>query len=152
VWVGCVAWQASLFYSFSADGGASWLSPSVAVAPIDDAGAIPALSLGPNDELMTLYPNGPPGEGRFYAARLTGGAWQPPSLVSDGSTDWHSSGNYDETGWYGGDSGGALMYDPTSDRSIAVFPDRRGQRGPRLYSAVWADLNLRRTFVPLIRR
>jgi hypothetical protein len=137
VWVGCSAWIWRLYASASADGGATWTSPSTAVAPVSSAGSLPALARGPNDELAVLYPAGPQGAGLFHFARLAAGAgaWEAPQRVSDGASRWLAPGEYGESGWYEGDSAGSIVYDAQLSRYVAVFPDRRGGLGPRLYSS-----------------
>ena len=155
VWAGCVNWRGYLFHSWSVDGGASWISPSVIIAPLSDTSALPALTVAANDELQVLFPNGAEGQARFYLSRWSGGAWTAPVAVSDGPTNWHVAGDYNNTGWYGGDSAGALIFDGLNSRTIAVFPDRRQANVPRLYGAAYFATSapqMSRAFVPVIRR
>lgn len=131
VWTGCRAWERAVYYSRSIDGGSTWISPSVAIAPISDTIASPNLAVGEgaSPELVVLYATGrtdPDGQDRyrFFAAHNITGTWQAALPVSDGPSDWRADL----------DGGPALAFDGVTDRFLAVFPDRRASV-PQLYGA-----------------
>jgi hypothetical protein len=165
VWSGCAFrnppnnWprDSFIFYSSSSNGGASWSSPlkvGATGSPTDsnDTSSRPALSAN-GGEIMALYPSATSGTFKFYAVTINNGVASSPTLISDGETNWARPDNYDGE-WHEGDSRGAITFDASQFRHIIAFPDRRNERAPRIYSAIYGDtdLVLRNVFLPLVRR
>jgi hypothetical protein len=102
---------------------------------------------------MALYPSATSGTFKFYAVTINNGVASSPTLISDGETNWARADNYDGE-WHEGDSRGAITFDASQFRHIIAFPDRRNERAPRIYSAIYGDtdLVLRNVFLPLVRR
>lgn len=167
VWSGCAlrnppnAWphDSFVFYAASTNSGASFSAPlkvAQTIASTDednsnDTSSRPALAIGGNNEAMVLFPSRITGKWAFHATLMTNGAPSQPVMVSDSNNNWAKPQQYFGD-WSGGDSRGALIYDAAQLRYVAVYPDRSNGRSPRIYSASYGDLTLRRTFVPVVLR
>ncbi|MCL6510532.1 MAG: hypothetical protein K6U78_07580 [Anaerolineae bacterium] len=170
VWAGCAlrnppdAWphDSYIFYATSGDGGATWSAPlrvGLTVAQNDsvyhnDVSSRPALAIGSGGEVMVLYPSRVGGAYSFYAALVSNGAVIASTALGDNSTAWARPDMYFGT-WYGGDSAGAVAFDPLGQRYIVAFPDRRNGRSPRIYTATYGDTSVMltpRVMLPLVRR
>lgn len=163
-WTGCTLknppslWPHAIYsqYMRSTDGGATWSTPLRLglTPPIDDdndTSSTPALSVASPNEVMVLYPAHSNGSYDFYAALISNNVAAAPVKVSDGNTNWLKPARYHGQ-WYLGDGRGAVAYDGARLRFVTIFPDRRNQRTPLLYSATYGELTLLRTYLPLTRR
>ncbi len=170
VWSGCAlrnppnAWphDSYIFYALSSDGGATWSAPlrvglTVAQDDLDyhnDTSSRPALAIGTDDEVMVLYPSRIGGAYSFYAALIKNGGVTSNTALSDNSTAWVRPGMYFGE-WYGGDSAGAVAFDPVGQRYVVAFPDRRNGRSPRIYTATYGDTTITiqpRVMIPVVIR
>jgi hypothetical protein len=129
VWGGCVPWQQAVYYSESADGGNTWLNPSLKLANTVDRDMHSVLSVR-NDEVVVVYANDsdPAADAslyKFYSAQLRDGTWYTDTLLSDGATDWQMDT----------DGAAALTYDLVRNRFLAVFADHRSRGLPQLHIA-----------------
>jgi hypothetical protein len=169
-WSGCAlrnppnAWphDSYVFYSSSSDGGATWSAPlrvAQTIAPNDEANhndtsSRPALAIGPTNEVMVIYPTRAGGAWTFNAALIANGAVASNAQLGDGANAWAKPGQYFGD-WYGGDSVGAIAFDPIYQRYVVAFPDRRNGRSPRIYAATYGDSSIvlnRRVMLSLIRK
>ncbi len=170
VWSGCALrnppneWphDSLIFYAYSDDSGASFSDPIRVAATIaaeddvhhNDTSSRPALAAGDGGAVMVLYPARTEGQWTFYATLIESGAVSTSQRLGAAAESWAPPDTYSGR-WYGGDSGGALTYESTRQRFVAIFPDRRNQRTPVLYTAIYAgvDVELSETlFLPAIRR
>lgn len=170
VWSGCAlrnppnAWphDSLIFYAVSNDGGATWSAPlrvAFTVAQSDEANhndtsSRPALASGPGNEVVTIYPTRAGGAWTFHATIITNGAVSATTPLGDGSAAWAKPGQYFGE-WYGGDSAGAIAFDPALQRYVLAFPNRRNGRSPRVYAATFGDSSVvltRRALLPMIQR
>jgi hypothetical protein len=124
VWGGCVQWQQGVYYSSSGDGGNTWLNPSLKLSGVTDGNMQPVLAAN-GANVVVVYGNKSGSMNKFYSAQLTGGTWQTGTLVSDGATNWLR----DE------DGRAALVYEPTTNCFVSVFPDHRQRNVPQLFMA-----------------
>lgn len=122
VWTGCLSFVRSVYYSTSANGGATWSATSLKLAGIADGGFRPTLAANPA-ELSVVYPN--PADDKFYSAALRGNTWFTGTVLSDGATAQR----------YAEDGPAGLAYNPGKTEFVAVFADRRTRGVPRLLSA-----------------
>lgn len=170
VWSGCALrnppdeWphDSYIFYATSSDGGATFSEPlrvGLTIAQDDEAyhnntASRPTLAIGPDNEVMVLYPARIEGSWNFYAALIRNGAVVTAQRLGEPTTNWAAEGNY-EGQWYEGDSAGAIVYDALQQRYIAVFPTRSNGRSPALVAAMTEGIPLdlsQKIYLPAVRK
>jgi hypothetical protein len=150
VWSGCAlrnpphAWphDSYIFYATSSDGGVTFSEPlrvGLTIAQDDEEHhnntvSRPTLAIGPDNEVMALYPSRVEGSWTFYAALIRNGAVITVQRLGEPTTNWAAEGDYNGE-WYEGDSAGAIAYDALLQRYVAVFPTRSNGRSPTLVAA-----------------
>ncbi|MFN3979978.1 MAG: hypothetical protein ACK4SA_06310 [Caldilinea sp.] len=170
VWSGCALrnppeeWphDSYIFYAVSSDDGATFSAPlrvGLTVAQDDEEHhnntvSRPTLAVGPDNELMALYPSRVEGSWNFYVALIGNGALVTVQRLGEATTNWAAEGDYDGQ-WYEGDSAGAVVYDALQQRYIAVFPTRSNGRSPTLVAAMTEGVPIdlsQRVYLPSVRR
>lgn len=170
VWSGCALrnppdeWphDSYIFYATSSDGGITFSEPlrvGLTIAQADEeyhnnTASKPTLAIGPDSEVMVLYPSRVEGSWNFYAALIRNGAVVTAQRVGEPTTNWAAEGDY-EGRWYEGDSAGAIVYDTLVQRYIAVFPTRSNGRSPTLVAVMTEgvpfDLS-QKIYLPAVRK
>uniref|UniRef100_A0A7C1FHN8 Exo-alpha-sialidase n=1 Tax=Caldilinea aerophila TaxID=133453 RepID=A0A7C1FHN8_9CHLR len=170
VWSGCALrhppdeWphDSYIFYATSSDGGITFSEPlrvGLTIAQDDEeyhnnTVSRPTLAVGPDSEVMVLYPSRVEGSWNFYAALVRNGAVVAAQQLGEPTTNWAAEGDY-EGRWYEGDSAGAIVYDALQQRYIAVFPTRSNGRSPTLVAVMTEGVSLdlsQKIYLPAVRK
>ncbi|MCS6774502.1 MAG: glycoside hydrolase, partial [Thermoflexales bacterium] len=161
VWIGCArrnpsnSWPRDyyVFYATSSDQGATWSAPLRVhlISPDSYFDSRPALALAPSSRAMILYPVRLGTNREFAAALIQNGSVIFTRTLTTNAA-WVPAGMYDGA-WYGGDSAGDVVYDPSGDRFVFAVIDRSNGRAPRILTTEYFGPNFfPRSFVPMVRR
>ena len=165
VWSGCQrrdpagAWPLDGFalYAYSTDQGATWSEPlrlGQTTTNTADARTRPAFALGPDGQVMAVFPSilrGSGSGGAFMVAMVQNGALAFTHTLKLDS-GWMPPDSYRNV-WYEGDSAGSAVFDPIARRFTLAFIDRSNGRAPRIWTTTYTDNTFGpRAFLPIVLR
>ncbi len=163
MWTGCARrnpsnmWPVDSYamYRYSDDGGTTWSTPLRVslVSPNNNTSSVTAFNTNSDgSEVMALYPaQVSTNQWEFVAALIRNGSVVFTQTLTSGS-NWATSMSFLNR-WYDGDSGGDVVFVPTTQRYVLAFPDRSNGRAPRILTTSYGDLSfIPRAFVPIVQR